>query len=269
MKKIGRNEPCSCGSGQKYKYCCKGFEHKVRKPHTPSEIIAPEGMEIFKKIMAALSSEEEPLRCFCKDNGFYFFKIISIADSQELTRKLLNNTLTKEDFFACYRKHTTHEYVERMLETAIKQSDAFKKRQSILQASVKAHFNKDYTLSIPSFFIIIEGILRDIGKLEPKQTFKPTMTIEGLEEKVLYTNSDSISYFNSFITNLYAGSQDDNIFNRNTILHGVNNDSFSEDNSLVLLLALLEIQNYIFHDRSWPPKLKIENGGIIFYHPNT
>lgn|GEM_PF-2969009 len=21
-KKVGRNEPCSCGSGKKYKYCC-------------------------------------------------------------------------------------------------------------------------------------------------------------------------------------------------------------------------------------------------------
>lgn len=22
MKKIGRNDPCPCGSGKKYKYCC-------------------------------------------------------------------------------------------------------------------------------------------------------------------------------------------------------------------------------------------------------
>ena len=24
MKKIGRNDPCSCGSGKKYKQCCEG-----------------------------------------------------------------------------------------------------------------------------------------------------------------------------------------------------------------------------------------------------
>ena len=24
-KKIGRNEPCSCGSGKKYKHCCGGL----------------------------------------------------------------------------------------------------------------------------------------------------------------------------------------------------------------------------------------------------
>ncbi|MEH3528406.1 SEC-C metal-binding domain-containing protein, partial [Klebsiella variicola] len=79
MKKIGRNEPCPCGSGRKYKYCCRGFEHKDRKPHTPSELINPQGMDIFKNLMGAISSEQEPLRCFCKDNGFYFFKNMSLA----------------------------------------------------------------------------------------------------------------------------------------------------------------------------------------------
>ena len=34
MRKIGRNEPCPCGSGKKYKHCCwgKGFEW-VRNEH--------------------------------------------------------------------------------------------------------------------------------------------------------------------------------------------------------------------------------------------
>jgi hypothetical protein len=26
MKRIGRNDPCPCGSGQKYKNCCEGNE---------------------------------------------------------------------------------------------------------------------------------------------------------------------------------------------------------------------------------------------------
>jgi preprotein translocase subunit SecA len=32
--KIGRNDPCPCGSGKKYKYCC------MRKGLSPEEIIA-------------------------------------------------------------------------------------------------------------------------------------------------------------------------------------------------------------------------------------
>jgi hypothetical protein len=156
-----------------------------------------------------------------------------------------------------------------MLKTAMKQSDAFKKRELILHSAVKSHFDGVYELSIPAFFIIIEGVLRDIGNLEPKQTFKPTMTNEGLEEKVLYAESDSISYFNAFITSLFTGSQGEEIFNRNTILHGLNNNCFSEDNSLTLLLIILEVQNYIFHDQSWPPKIKVINGVPTVYHPNT
>lgn len=269
MKKIGRNEPCPCGSGRKYKYCCRGFEHKDRKPHTPSELINPQGMDIFKNLMGAISSEQEPLRCFCKDNGFYFFKNMSLANLFDINDKLTNNTLTKADFYAGYKRHTTNEYVLRMLKTAMKQSDAFKKREPILHSAVKAHFDGVYELSIPAFFIIIEGVLRDIGNLEPKQTFKPTMTNEGLEEKVLYAESDSISYFNAFVASLFTGSQGEEIFNRNTILHGLNNNCFSEDNSLTLLLIILEIQNYIFHDQSWPPKIKVINGVPTVYHQNT
>lgn len=39
-KKIGRNEPCPCGSGKKYKHCCLGsksvaINQTVSKPETP------------------------------------------------------------------------------------------------------------------------------------------------------------------------------------------------------------------------------------------
>ena len=269
MKKIGRNDSCSCGSGQKYKYCCIGFKSKIREVHTPSDIINPEGMEAFKLIMNSLSSQDEGLRNFCKDNGFYYFKNISIADSCEVHKKLSSGILTKEDLFICYRKHTTHEYVHRMLQTAIKQSDTFKKRQVLLESAVESHFKEQYELSIPSFFILIEGILRGIGELKLKDKFKPTMKGDGLEEKVLYSNADSIRYFNAFISNLYKGSQEEKTFNRNTVLHGANNSCFNKDNSILLLLTILEIQNYIFHDKSWPPKLKIDNGIRTLYHPNT
>ena len=31
MKKIGRNDPCSCGSGKKYKKCCEAKESAAKK----------------------------------------------------------------------------------------------------------------------------------------------------------------------------------------------------------------------------------------------
>ena len=37
MKKIGRNEPCPCSSGKKYKKCClkKEQEERIRAPRGP------------------------------------------------------------------------------------------------------------------------------------------------------------------------------------------------------------------------------------------
>jgi len=34
VKKIGRNDPCPCGSGKKYKKCClkKSLDHRIRTP---------------------------------------------------------------------------------------------------------------------------------------------------------------------------------------------------------------------------------------------
>ncbi|MBX7020669.1 hypothetical protein EX238_20685, partial [Providencia rettgeri] len=171
MKKIGRNDPCICGSGRKYKYCCKGFEPRNRNPHNPSELINPEGMEKLKGWMNVVSAQEEALRCFCKDNGFYYFKAMSIAENFNIYDKLSINALTKDDFFVCYKKQTTHEYVVRMFQTAVRQSEAFKKRETILNSAVKSHFDGAYELSIHTFFIIIEGVLRDIGGLDLKQKF--------------------------------------------------------------------------------------------------
>jgi len=48
-KKIGRNDPCPCGSGKKYKHCCLPKERKARQhprpepvPEVPNEPISPE-----------------------------------------------------------------------------------------------------------------------------------------------------------------------------------------------------------------------------------
>ena len=35
MRKLGRNAPCPCGSGKKYKGCCEGKESAMRKKPLP------------------------------------------------------------------------------------------------------------------------------------------------------------------------------------------------------------------------------------------
>jgi hypothetical protein len=35
-KEIGRNDPCPCGSGKKYKKCCMDKMEKERQPRSPN-----------------------------------------------------------------------------------------------------------------------------------------------------------------------------------------------------------------------------------------
>jgi uncharacterized protein len=56
MEKKGRNDPCPCGSGKKYKSCCWGKEHIRKKmtakwlnqPHVPNLIERTFGDNISK-----------------------------------------------------------------------------------------------------------------------------------------------------------------------------------------------------------------------------
>ena len=41
MAKIGRNQPCPCGSGRKYKRCCGNRDREAHRPARPGE--PPEG----------------------------------------------------------------------------------------------------------------------------------------------------------------------------------------------------------------------------------
>ena len=34
---VGRNDPCPCGSGKKYKNCCWEKDHQVTNPSAPSD----------------------------------------------------------------------------------------------------------------------------------------------------------------------------------------------------------------------------------------
>ena len=49
MNKIGRNEPCPCGSGKKYKKCCLDKERKEVKPFDKINVIIQEGFELLEK----------------------------------------------------------------------------------------------------------------------------------------------------------------------------------------------------------------------------
>ena len=55
MAKIGRNQPCPCGSGAKYKRCCWSKDRLSEKPTTPSNFVNPAAAQSWGGI------EEDPL----------------------------------------------------------------------------------------------------------------------------------------------------------------------------------------------------------------
>ncbi|MEI8125738.1 MAG: SEC-C metal-binding domain-containing protein [Parachlamydiaceae bacterium] len=64
-KKIGRNDPCSCGSGKKYKSCCALKAVKKQKI-TAKWLNAPQGPNLmertFGKAIASATREFSPLK---------------------------------------------------------------------------------------------------------------------------------------------------------------------------------------------------------------
>lgn len=58
MAKIGRNEPCPCGSGRKYKKCCLGTPHDPARRHRPA---FPRGRRPLPQTLAARAANVEAL----------------------------------------------------------------------------------------------------------------------------------------------------------------------------------------------------------------
>ena len=61
MAKIGRNQPCPCGSGKKYKLCCLRLEHAGRTP-SPLARLKVSLMAEIEKIQRAAADKKERLR---------------------------------------------------------------------------------------------------------------------------------------------------------------------------------------------------------------
>ncbi|MDO8585781.1 MAG: SEC-C metal-binding domain-containing protein [Armatimonadota bacterium] len=65
--KTGRNDPCPCGSGKKYKHCCIGREETP--PESPSDSHDPHGIlaEFHKALQSREFASEEELQAFVHD----------------------------------------------------------------------------------------------------------------------------------------------------------------------------------------------------------
>lgn len=261
MAKQARNDLCSCGSGQKYKYCCINKKRKEQlipigtDPNTGAKV----SIDLTNDIFNDMALFEIPLKNFCKDNDLYLFGgTITGEDVNESLRRLKRGVLTRTDLITIYKKHSPKDTVLNLLKMSILEFDCFKKREQILTEAFQAHFDEKYSISIPTLFAQLEGILRDLGNLTRKEKFRSTIPTDIWDQKLLLWTKDDSERFNAFVHKLFEGSQDAT-FNRNSILHGFNVDYANEQNSLVLILTILEVRNFLW----WQSNIEDQTGKLF------
>ncbi len=68
--KIGRNDPCTCGSGYKYKHCCEGKERTFLTPTLLLAVLIVGGVAVAAMI-GALKSGPPAGRVWSPEHGHY------------------------------------------------------------------------------------------------------------------------------------------------------------------------------------------------------
>lgn len=253
-QKVGRNQPCPCGSGQKYKYCCISKELRTRTVainQNCTECGTPLEVDLSNDFMNVFASVEIPLKNFCKDNNFYLFSgSVTVGDLIKFQDMLREGFLNKEHLIAAYKSKLTSESTIHYLEDASSLHPAFVSRHQILRDAAEAHFQGKFTLSVPVLFAQIEGLLRELGGLSLSDKFRSTVSTDIWDGRMLFNLADSAGYFNAFISRLFEGQQAESTFNRNPILHGMNVDYATEEWSLILLLIVLEVRMFLWFERN-------------------
>lgn len=249
-KKVpGRNDPCSCNSGQKYKYCCIGMrpqERRVQLKNACDDCGEQHEIDLTTDVFNHFASTNLPLHNFCKDQDLFYFGHATVLEHLELMEALNAGTLTRERVIEVFRKNCTEEQVLSLIKEATRWSPYFARRHGLLKEAVEVHFLGKYGASIPALFAQIEGLLRDIGGLAPAEQVKPTIPREIWNARLMFTVDDDVRYFNAFITRLFSGNQTQDEFGRNSVLHGLNTEYQSEDASLILVLCVLKIGQFLW-----------------------
>jgi hypothetical protein len=249
--KLGRNDPCWCNSGRKYKLCHWGHERNrvvtLNPELHPSG--APATFDFRDDIANIFSGFDSQLSEFCKSAGSYFFhSAVRMGDVEVAVGLLQEGKLAPSFFIDAYRRFATRKVVEGLLQDACENLEPFTGRREILMDAVAVHFEKRYSVTVPVLFAQMEGILRKIGGLEHWETMRPTIPRDIWGNRLLFSLGDNASDFNAFISGLYKGQETG--FNRNAVLHGFNLDYQTEENSLILLLCLLEIRTFLWFERN-------------------
>ncbi len=126
-KKIGRNDPCPCGSGKKYKKCCLGKEDnpeysdisqfvdiykETRKAARFKECIHPDKCNCSEKIIGAHSIQNNKILSKIADNGMLYMPCPKPDLSFTLQNKYGRKEATVFSGFCGYHDKTTFQPIE-------------------------------------------------------------------------------------------------------------------------------------------------------------
>lgn len=252
----GRNQPCPCGSGAKYKFCCIGKEMRprlVRRERGARTLAGAEPVDLTNDVMNFASGMDRALQHFCKDNDLYLFgSTITVAQILAFTEELKAGHLTRETLIQAYHRSTKEDHVLAWIEDACVNFPSFGPRRTILNDAVRAHYQRRYTLSVPVLFAQIEGMLREIGGLASEDDLKPTIKRDW-DSRTLFAMTDGAAMFNAFLHKLYKGRPANGDLNRNSVLHGTNVGYDTLENSLILILTILEIRTFLWFEKNTEP----------------
>ncbi|WP_449252664.1 YecA family protein [Brevundimonas naejangsanensis] len=254
--KPGRNEACPCGSGAKYKFCCIGTQRVERLvPLTGATDTsgAPVILDLTDDIMNLIPGMNRALRYFCKDNDLFLASsVLTVGQTMKFTEDLKAGVLTKGMLIEAYREGATRHAIEHWVEDACANYSSFSSRRAILMDAVTAHYQGSYSLSVPVLFAQIEGILRDIGGLAAKENVRPTIK-KDWDSRTLFGLTEGAAEFNAFLSKLYEGQKGGGLLNRNRVLHGTDTTYGTLENSLILLLVLVEVRSFLWFETNTSP----------------
>ncbi len=210
-------------------------------------------VDLTHDLFNRMASAEIPLKNFCKEEGFYYFGILTLEEHLRLHEALADGTLTRARIMALFRASLSEGHALGLIEKSAHDSPHFAKRKTIIDDAIAAHFAGKYTLSIPTLFPQIEGLMRDIGGLDPSAKFRPTIPGDIWNSRWMFGESDNAEYFNAFIGRLFEGQQRPDALGRNPVLLGINPDYSVHDLSMVLILSIIEIGKFLwFRDNTHP-----------------
>ena len=140
-------------------------------------------------------------------------------------------------------------YRERLSEIEKTLTTTFPNRKSVLEAAFRAHRNRDYNLSIPTFLAQADGLSHDIYQSLFFQAKKSIPIAKAfLEEKnadaVVTAFAYPLTHQGTIRQPTHLLPKGSNLLNRHTILHGMSSDYGTEINSLKCISLLSHLHGF-------------------------